>query len=315
MKTRLTTGIFIIIGLALALASRLISTYIFDFLFTIIGIIACVEVTRAFQKNNKYVPITLSATFPIILYIGLLIGVLNDRPFYFFLIYYLCAIIIYFIFGWLWAYLFRDDSLIEINNGSKTMNFNKFATQKGLFTVLNLIYPGFLLTTMYFINNFEKLSGVSELGDNFGILLWFFIILIFVTSILTDTFAFVVGSMFKGPKLCTKISPNKTISGAVGGVVFSLIGTLGLFLVFNTNSGFATIFESLGGNVWTLIILGVLCSIFTQLGDILASLIKRKCYIKDYGTILPGHGGVMDRIDGQIMNMAFMLVFMCIFIF
>ena len=101
----------------------------------------------------------------------------------------------------------------------------------------------------------------------------------------SDIGGFIFGKIFKGPKL-TKISPNKTYSGAIGSIVLTLITVSILFYYFLKIFNLDTI------------ILALVVSIFCQLGDLLFSLLKRKAKIKDTGNILPGHGGVLDRLDG-----------------
>ena len=103
--------------------------------------------------------------------------------------------------------------------------------------------------------------------------------------IASDIGGFIFGKIFKGPKL-TKISPNKTYSGAIGSIVLTLITVSILFYYFLKIFNLDTI------------ILALVVSIFCQLGDLLFSLLKRKAKIKDTGNILPGHGGVLDRLDG-----------------
>tara|TARA_S200000501_G_scaffold119359_1_gene112160 strand:- start:300 stop:716 length:417 start_codon:yes stop_codon:yes gene_type:complete len=103
--------------------------------------------------------------------------------------------------------------------------------------------------------------------------------------IASDIGGFIFGKIFKGPKL-TKISPNKTYSGAIGSIVLTLITVSILFYYFLKIFNLDTI------------ILALVVSIFCQLGDLLFSFLKRKAKIKDTGNILPGHGGVLDRLDG-----------------
>lgn len=106
----------------------------------------------------------------------------------------------------------------------------------------------------------------------------------------SDIGGFVFGKMFNGPKL-TKISPNKTYAGALGSIVLTM-------LVVNILSFyFLNIL-----NIKTLI-LALSVSIFCQLGDLLFSLLKRKANLKDTGNFLPGHGGVLDRIDGILVGL------------
>ncbi|MDC0416832.1 phosphatidate cytidylyltransferase [Candidatus Pelagibacter sp.] len=111
--------------------------------------------------------------------------------------------------------------------------------------------------------------------------------------IFTDMGGFIFGKLFKGPKLTT-ISPNKTISGAIGGLVLSIFFVY-LFTIFILEKEF----------YYQLLILTFLLSIVCQIGDLLISYFKRKSNIKDTGNLIPGHGGLLDRIDGMIFAFPF----------
>ena len=114
--------------------------------------------------------------------------------------------------------------------------------------------------------------------------LWIFVLLVCVS---TDIGGYVFGKLFKGPKL-TKISPNKTYSGMIGGYLLSLI-----FLSFFMNWINHTVDIE-----WFVVT--ILISTVSQVGDIIISYFKRISKIKDTGKIIPGHGGLLDRIDGMI---------------
>tara|TARA_B110000027_G_C16118327_1_gene301407 strand:- start:3005 stop:3667 length:663 start_codon:yes stop_codon:yes gene_type:complete len=114
-----------------------------------------------------------------------------------------------------------------------------------------------------------------------------FIIFSILISVMSDIGGLVVGKTFKGKKL-TKISPNKTISGSIGSFIFSL-SLIPIFLDYLINYNFLTLF------IITLII-----SLTSQMGDLLISLLKRKAKVKNTSDLLPGHGGILDRIDGII---------------
>jgi phosphatidate cytidylyltransferase len=129
---------------------------------------------------------------------------------------------------------------------------------------------------------------------------------------ITDSMALVVGMTFKGPKLCPLISPNKTISGAVGGLVFGSLGGLLTYYLFSLNSVFKGMISFLDINPLVFLLIGAIVSAIGQVGDIVASALKRSARVKDYGTIFPGHGGVMDRVDGLVFNALAVLV--CMFI-
>ena len=115
------------------------------------------------------------------------------------------------------------------------------------------------------------------------------ILYLFSICICSDVGGLLFGKIFKGKKL-TKISPNKTISGSIGSFILSLC----LVPVFHL----ILIDEFL--NLFDLIILAIFVSFFCQLGDLFVSFLKRKAKVKDTGDILPGHGGLLDRIDGMI---------------
>ena len=118
----------------------------------------------------------------------------------------------------------------------------------------------------------------------------FTMIYLFSICICSDIGGFIFGKIFKGKKL-TKISPNKTISGSIGSFILSL------FLV----PIFFFILSSKTINLYELIILALVVSLFCQLGDLLISYLKRRAKVKDTGDLLPGHGGILDRIDGILL--------------
>ena len=160
------------------------------------------------------------------------------------------------------------------------------------------------------------LKGISLLYLSFVILiiifsklnfpnLYILILYVVLISIMTDIGGLIIGKTFKGKKL-TKISPNKTISGSIGSFIFSL------FLI-------PFFFEFLKWYVDMSLIAIVLITLFisfiSQLGDLFISLIKRKANVKNTSDILPGHGGILDRIDGIIFSIpSGFIVFYCTYI-
>ena len=110
--------------------------------------------------------------------------------------------------------------------------------------------------------------------------------------IASDIGGYVFGKIFKGPKL-TKISPNKTYAGSLGSIIFTLIVVILLF------------YYSIQYLSYKVVIISLVTTIFCQLGDLIFSFLKRKAKIKDTGAILPGHGGVLDRLDGIFLGVPF----------
>ncbi len=117
------------------------------------------------------------------------------------------------------------------------------------------------------------------------------LLLMFVTPSFADTFAFFTGSLVKGRKLCPELSPKKTVSGFIGGLVGGMLGAVAVCFIYRAAAGSSA-------PVWLYVIAGGLGALMTALGDLAESALKRFVGIKDMGKILPGHGGVMDRIDG-----------------
>ena len=119
-----------------------------------------------------------------------------------------------------------------------------------------------------------------------------FLFSILLTCVASDIGGFIIGKKFKGPKL-SKVSPNKTISGSIGSILFSCF-SFSLIIYFYTNTMHLKI-----------LFIAAMISIVCQLGDLFFSFLKRKAKVKDTGNILPGHGGVLDRIDGILFGLPF----------
>ena len=153
------------------------------------------------------------------------------------------------------------------------------------------LYPALLLLPMLLIN---------ELGEHAFIAM----LLVFIVSPLCDTMAYLVGSLIGGPKLCPTLSPKKTISGAVGGLIGGALGGLLVFLIFRPE---INVFKPALTAV-ILIVVGLVSAVLTEAGDLFESFIKRRVGVKDSGNILPGHGGILDRIDGMLFTFIFVYI-------
>lgn len=119
---------------------------------------------------------------------------------------------------------------------------------------------------------------------NMNILYLIYVVLI---TIMSDTFALFVGSKIGRHKLCPSVSPNKTVEGMIGGVTFgTFIGSMFFLTFINTEA-----------SIFYIILISMALSLIAEFGDLVFSSIKRRYGIKDYGKIMPGHGGVLDRLD------------------
>lgn len=131
----------------------------------------------------------------------------------------------------------------------------------------------------------------------------------------TDIFAYFVGSLFRGPKLAPRISPKKTISGSIGGLVGGMFGAVVVLLLGSVGFlGITPLSEDFTMNILLYLGLGFSIAIATQIGDLIASNVKRYCEIKDFSNIFPGHGGMLDRVDGIILSSLITYTYLSIFI-
>ena len=145
--------------------------------------------------------------------------------------------------------------------------------EDSLGTIFGIVYVIFFL---------YHIVMVSE--TNFGILVW----VIVITAFCTDIAAYFTGSFLGKRKLCPRLSPKKTVEGALGGIAGSVIVSIIFGLITHIK-----LFPH-------IIVIGILGSVMAQLGDLTASAFKRKMGIKDYGNLIPGHGGILDRFDSLI---------------
>ena len=175
-------------------------------------------------------------------------------------------------------------SILFLFISSEWVKMNK---KRILYKILGII---FLILSFYSAFNLRTYAGLN------------FFLFIILISIFTDIGGYIFGRFFKGPKL-TKISPNKTYSGVVGSLIMPML--VGLFYVQYIQLPLGVIvpikLEELSNNLnFVLNIMIISISIISQLGDLTISYFKRLSKIKDTGKILPGHGGLLDRLDGLI---------------
>ena len=170
---------------------------------------------------------------------------------------------------------------------SSCISFNEFNNlikknfKKKIQVVLNIQILSILFFILFIYTSYE----IYTQSPTF--LIWIILICIF-----SDTGGFIIGKLIGGKKL-TKISPNKTIAGSIGSFIFSLFP-----LIFFTYIKEFRFHDDI--DLINLVLISLLLSLICQLGDLFVSYFKRKAKVKDTGNILPGHGGLLDRIDGLI---------------
>ena len=164
-------------------------------------------------------------------------------------------------------------SILEFMDVTKRLSINLFQLY---FINFIFIFYVFIFCLNFFL--FSNLPGLKII-----------LLILLLACVASDIGGFIFGKIFKGPKL-TKISPNKTYSGALGSIILSLITVL--FLTYY----FVQIIDL------KIIIVAIMTSIFCQIGDLIFSFLKRKARLQDTGKILPGHGGILDRLDGILLG-------------
>lgn len=163
--------------------------------------------------------------------------------------------------------------------------WHQMTKKKGYF-LYGTFFLIFSFYTVYFLRNYD--------GNDYTIFL-----LVIITCIATDIGGYVFGKIFKGPKLI-KISPNKTYAGMFGGFFLSIV-FVNLFLNNRYTLGFGDNVE-MPTNIFIIVLL---TSFISQVGDLTISFFKRRSKVKNTGKIIPGHGGLLDRIDGMIFAFPF----------
>ena len=157
-----------------------------------------------------------------------------------------------------------------------------------LVTIVGVMYLPFFLVHVALIDQLHINSKM----------IW----LVFITAFCTDIFAYFCGLFLGKHKLCPKISPKKTVEGSVGGVLGSVL--VSVLFVWRLCP------EHVAGGA----VMGLVGSLVAQCGDLIASSFKRKMGIKDFGNLIPGHGGILDRFDSVVMTAPFIYYYIVLFI-
>ena len=166
-------------------------------------------------------------------------------------------------------------------------------TDDALYSLIIFIYPLLLYAILTYIAAIKDASMARTA-----------MLMAFMGPLMGDTLAYFVGVLLGKRPLCPDISPKKTVEGSVGGVVGGALGGVAVYYIQLLWQGATPIVS--------LVITGLLCGVLGQIGDLFASTIKRWALVKDYGTIFPGHGGVMDRVDSVLFCAPVIFAYFCL---
>lgn len=270
-RTRLLSGIVLVV---VAVGAIIAGGWVLAGILCLISLIAYMELTKAtgvHTEGTKLNGLEIAGVILIILYYtGLYMGMLRmqeyDRSVVFITL-AVCVIMSLIIFMFIYVF-----------------TFPKFKAEDAMKAYFELIYAPVLLSFLYII----------RAGWSHGLYLSG---LIFLCSWGSDTCAYCVGVLFGKHKMTPKLSPKKSIEGAIGGIVgAALLFGLYTYYVINPFSP-----EQIQMNLGSAMCLGAVGALISMIGDLAASAIKRDYDIKDYGKLIPGHGGIMDRFDSVII--------------
>lgn len=266
MKTRVITSA---VGIAfLVLVMFFFDTVFFELVITVLCLLALHEIYKAFQLEKAfYVYLGLIPYVALIMFNNYKYAKMALLPI---------------------SYLFVLFLAVCLILNSKTLNFAKLSGM--------VVFSGIVIFCFFSLIYLKRLLPRADY--NFDAI--YFILLILGYAWGGDTAAYFAGCAFGKHKMAPVVSPHKTWEGAVGGVLGSIVAGVAITAVYAAlNGGIVGLpMKELGWQYYLLIIaLGFIASILGILGDLFASAVKRQCGIKDYGTIFPGHGGILDRFD------------------
>ena len=175
---------------------------------------------------------------------------------------------------------------------TRLVSRGKIAMESLTATVFPMLYPGLFYIALMELLQFENRAAVTAA-----------LLLAFFAASVNDVFALFTGLLFGKHKLAPELSPKKTFEGSIGGLAASTLFSAAvpalLRLIFRSDAAFMASAEALP-SVCAFALLGLLAGALSQIGDLTASMVKRHCGVKDFGKLLPGHGGIMDRMDGVL---------------
>jgi CDP-diglyceride synthetase len=190
--------------------------------------------------------------------------------------------------------------------GSNPLSATKEIFEKSYKTMdikdLSMVYMMVLVIAF----SLEKIVTLSRMGEETG---RFYVFLVLGIAWISDTGAYFSGIFFGKNKLCPKVSPKKTLEGFLGGIAICTVFVTLTGIIFDT-----FIFsQKYHVDHVMLFILGLIGSLVSALGDLCFSIIKRSCHVKDFGNVIPGHGGILDRFDSVIFVAPYVYLFLQVF--
>lgn len=309
MKERVLTGLMIFLVLVFSFLARELSLYVFDAFVIFVCIIGAHETSKLLAYMGYFNSNIFAIVYPILSYTLLLVTILTKTTLIYAVLWQFVLLIALMAINFVLHLLAKKTANNEIKTRNYKESLTKFAVMKTLHTVFAMLYPTVLLMSLVLLNRISGIGLVTLTVENPNLLGLVALLFAFLIPIFTDMFSMLTGTVIGGKKLCPKISPNKTIAGAVGGVIFSVLIMLCIYFLLGAFGVFEELFFVIGLKFWHVIIITLVGSAICNVGDLFESFLKRKAKVKDSGTLLPGHGGMLDRIDSHTANAPWVLLF------
>lgn len=268
MKQRVVTAL---IGLCLfCVILLLFNTFFFNAILSIVAILSVYELLHAYNIDQYKVVMVISCIFA-----GIVPLLVNKSS-------AVASIILVIVYvAILFMYALKNHEKIKIET-------------VGLVFFISVVFTFSIMPLLYIRDQFGLTTGL------------YYFLLIFACSWGSDSGAYFAGRFFGKRKLSPKISPNKTIEGVFGGVISCLMFVTLLTILYYFYE--ASLGNTIQINYFILIVGSIVGSLIGVLGDLFASMIKRQCSIKDFGQLMPGHGGLVDRLDSTFFVAPFFFV-------
>lgn len=261
MKQRVLSGVVIaVVAISVLL---LMNTVVFPIVWTVLAVMAVYEIEKVTQIKNKAL-MAVSLAFAALFCLNECFGFVEVS--------YSVVLSVY--------------VLIMLTIMLIGYDITKFEHVASAFFASVAVPFAFLI--FVYLRDINENSG-GKFSKTEGVYL---ILLVLVCSWLTDVFAYFTGRAFGKHKLCPKISPKKTVEGAIGGIIIPAVINIIVLAVFEKFFFDGTVIP-----YWTMLIISPVLSVASMLGDLSASTIKRNFGVKDFSNLIPGHGGIMDRFD------------------
>ncbi len=315
---RIVWGAIILVVLVGFFALRILSTYVFDVLLAGLIIVSALEVENVLHKMNRPTHTVAVAFYPILCFIMVVISANADMSAWVALLLMIVSMIVLGLIIFAWPLIFVKYGKVSKERDGFEGSILQYAFSKMLNTLFVCLWPTLFFSFTFMLNHYDLLSNssyieafcTSEMGVDFGLLA---LVFLFATTMASDTCAMLSGRFIGGPKISlTKLGPGKSWTGLVGGIVGATLMGMIIYFIFNAFYGYSALFSSLHYSVWTFILGGFFAGIFNMAGDIFSSFFKRRAVVKDFSQLIPGHGGVMDRCNGLLVNSVFVFVFFII---